>query len=457
MLLHNHLVRRTLSIKGTQLNRLFTFEFLCRFFIASAVGVEILSKGGNAADAAVAMAAALNVTEPCSTGIGGEAFALYFDAKTKRVSCLMGNGATSENYTLEFLRSKGYSDANPLPPRSALCISVPGAAALWEDLVQMHGSGKLSLSEVLAPSIKLAERGAPIGPITALQWSNGHFQGAEAQRVFLPDGATPKAGQLFRNPDLAQTFRTLGEQGARAGFYSGRIGAAVVKAAAAHGGVLSQADLDHHRTQFPEPISCVYKGVRVYEAPPPTHGLAALSALKMLESIAKGDAPAREGRGHEHQAHLGIECIRLAYADALNTICDPLVHPISTDKLLSDEYLHKRAATVGERSQPIPSQDYSAFKNSDTVMFCCIDAEGNGCSVVNSNYMGFGTGIVPDGCGFTLHNRGLNFSLQEGHPNVAGPRKRPYHTIIPGLVTREDDGSLYCTFGNMGGFMQPQV
>lgn len=333
------------------------------------------------------MAAALNVTEPCSTGIGGDAFALYFDAKTKRVTCLMGNGATSKDYTLEFLQGKGYSETNPLPPRSALCISVPGAAALWEDVVKTHGSKTLSLTEVLEPAVKLAERGFPVGPVTARQWSHGVLQGDEGHRVYVPNGKTPVAGQIFRNPDLAQTFRTLGEQGASAGFYSGRIGAAIVKTVAAHGGIISQDDLSHHRTQFPEPASCLYKGLRVYETPPPTHGVAALSGLRMLEHITKDGSGGKMSRGHEYQAHIGIECMRLAYADALNTVCDPLVHPMPLKEILSDAYLSKRAATVGERSQPVPAQDYSVFSNSDTVYFCCVDVEGNGCSMINSNYM----------------------------------------------------------------------
>ena len=177
--------------------------------LASAAGIKILNAGGNAADAACAIAAALNVTEPCSTGIGGDAFALYYDAKTKKVSCLMGNGATSKDYSLKYLSKKGYSETSPLPPHSALCVTVPGSAALWEDLMTQYGSKKCSFLDILTPAIDLAENGFPVSPVTAKQWSNGTLQGEEGMKIFKPNGRTPEAGELFKNPDLALTFRSL--------------------------------------------------------------------------------------------------------------------------------------------------------------------------------------------------------------------------------------------------------
>ncbi len=358
-----------------------------------------------------------------------------------------------------------------MDPHSGLCVTVPGAAALWEDLVSHHG--RLTLAQVLAPAIELAEDGFPIGPITAQQWTNGFLQGAEAFRVLKPkDGKGPQAGDVLRNPDLAETFRTLAELGAREGFYSGRIAEAIVAAAQEYGGVLDQDDLDYHSTAYEEPSSAVYKGIRVYETPPPTHGLAALIALKLVEEVERfycpGESPVKEvdaargppsfdfsapnkaERGSEYQAHIAIECMRLAFADALQHISDPRVNKLPLDELLSSHFIQHRAMQVNiNTASPVAASDFSAFEANETVYFCVVDREGNGCSMINSNYMGFGSGIMPKGTGFTLHNRGHNFSLQEGHPNEAAPRKRPYHTIIPALATCEADGSLYGVFGNM--------
>ncbi|CAM6002629.1 unnamed protein product [Sphagnum balticum] len=469
--------------------------------------------GGSAADAAVAMAAALNLAEPCSTGIGGDAFALYFDPKTKKVSCLMGNGASSRHVSLALLAERGFGTGpglQPLPRHHGLCVTVPGAVALWEDLLARHGSGNLTMSDVLAPAIEAAERGTVIHPVTAAQWAVSHLQGAEAMRVFkLPNKAphgtsesgdelthkpsngssmdrhTPAAGELFRNPDLASTFRQLAADGAQLGFYRGRIAAAVAAAVAQHGGVLDEEDLAHHRTEIAAPVAADYKGYRVYETPPPTHGVAALIALKLLEAVdARTGGSTENGqhirRGDERQAHVMLECMRLAYSDALGLVCDPLCceekERAQLEALLSARYIAARAALVTETSAEVSPGDPSPYLEGDTVYFCCTDQWGGACSMINSNYTGFGTGklftvfcpfsshstvgIVPLGCGFTLQNRGHNVSLEPNHPNVAGPRKRPYHTIIPGLITRpvsgqDDEEEFYCVFGNMGGFMQP--
>eukprot|EP01034_Spumella_vulgaris_P028975 gene28975-35939_t len=332
------------------------------------------------------------------------------------------------------------------------------------------------MAQVLAPAIELADDGFPIHPITAQQWSNGFLQGAEALRVLK---RSPTAGDVLRNPDLAETFRTLAELGAREGFYTGRIAEAIVAATKEFGGVLELEDLAHHTTAFDEPSSTVYKGIRVYETPPPTHGVAALIALRLIEEVEKlhsyksvtgtfsfsleedtpsfdFSAPNKTDRGSEYQAHIAIECMRVAFADCLQHISDPLVNEIPLKELLSDKYIKQRAERIHrENSSPVKAMDFAAFEASETVYFCVVDREGNACSMINSNYMGFGSGIVPNGTGFTLHNRGHNFSLERGHPNQAAPRKRPYHTIIPALMTKESDGSLYGVFGNMGGFMQP--
>jgi gamma-glutamyltranspeptidase/glutathione hydrolase len=396
----------------------------------------------------------------------------------------MGNGAASHNLSLEYLQSIGIglpSDGlAPLPKYSGLCVSVPGAAACWEDLVKTHGGGSLSLLQVLEPAIELAENGFPIHECAADQWSKGTFQGEEAISVFKPNnGSTPREGEIFRNPKLGETFRTLGTVGAANGFYSGRIGEAIVAAAREFNGVLDLEDLAAHRTEYVEPSSVTYKGYCVYETPPPTHGIAALQALQMMEALQLNSAHSYK-RGDPELVHQEIECMRLAFADALSYVADPTLGDTNTTAvqtsikaLLNPAYAQARASLIGGNAITVKSGDLSGFSHSDTVYFCCVDKHGNACSMINSNYMGFGTGISPVGCGFTLHNRGYNASLDPSHPNRLYPRKRPYHTIIPGekrvlsmsslrryilltgLITHAESGDFYATFGNMGGFMQP--
>jgi gamma-glutamyltranspeptidase/glutathione hydrolase len=417
--------------------------------LASAVGVKILQEGGNAADACVAMAAALNVLEPCSTGIGGDAFALYYDAKTKKVSCLQGNGSSPSGLTMEMLAARGIGcgpEQKRLDKFSGLAVTVPGAPMLWEDTIKSFGNK--SLADVLLPAIILAEEGFPISPMTAEQWAKGFLQGEESNRVLRPNGKNPIAGEVLYNPDLAKTFRILGERGAKEGFYRNEIAQAIVAAVQAYDGVLTLEDLNAHETSFEEPISILYKGYRIFETPPPTQGLAALIALSLLDKAAPDTS--LHSRGSELQAHVGIEAMRLAFADALNYLSDPRHHNTPVATLLSDDYISKRAAFIKDSSSHVQAGDASEFRDGDTVYFCCIDRDGNGCSMINSNYMHFGTGIMPTNCGFTIQNRGFNFSLQPGHLNELAPKKRPYHTIIPCLITRESDGSLFSTLGNMG-------
>jgi gamma-glutamyltranspeptidase / glutathione hydrolase len=450
--------------------------------LATAVGCRIIERGGTAADAAIAMAAVLNVVEPCSTGIGGDAFCLYYEASTKKVHSIQGNGKSGAAFNLAAVNAAGFGvgpGQQPIDFMHGLCITVPGSASLWDELVKTHG--RFSLAENLQPAIDLAEQGFPVAPQTAAQWEAGGLQGAEADRVLRPGGRSPYAGELFANPDLAATFRAIATQGVEAGFYGGRIADAIVQACAEFGGVLTKEDLAQHKVERDEPISVVYKGVRIYETPAPTHGLAALLSLSMLEQIDKqsGDRELAEGvvagaplnfrspkvpaRSSAEEAHRAIECTRLGYADALQYLTDPrfsLGELGSSDEvvaaLLRPENVAKRAALVdASRSIEVQPSDMAAFAHSETVYFCCVDKEGNACSMVNSNYEGFGSGIVPKGCGFTLQNRGHNFSLVPGHHNVAEPSKKPYHTIISSIATFEADGSLFATLGNMGGFMQP--
>lgn len=422
--------------------------------LATAAGLAILARGGNAVDACVAVAAAENVTEPNMTGIGGDCFALVYQAETQQVTALNGSGRAPAGLTLERLHAKGFGTAmglEPLPPYDPHTITVPGACAGWCDAMERYG--RLTLTDVLAPAIELAEEGYPVAPMTAVLWSAGvasQLSNSPGGRELLIDGRAPYPGEIFRNPTLARTFRAVAEGGADA-FYRGEISAAIAGTVQAQGGVMTEEDLAAHRSQWVEPISTEYRGHRVWECPPNGQGLAALLALNIVRGF---DLTEHEPLGVERM-HLLIEAMRIAFADARHYIADPDVEEIPIAELLSESYAVERRKLF-DPGRTNPDATFGVpVASSDTVQFCAVDADGNACSFINSNYMSFGTGIVPDGFGFTLQNRGHNFSLEPGDKNVLAPWKRPYHTIIPGLITRED-GSLYGPFGVMGGFMQPQ-
>ncbi|CAK0786946.1 hypothetical protein CVIRNUC_010160 [Coccomyxa viridis] len=432
--------------------------------LASEAGMRILQQGGNAADAAVAMAAALNVTEPCSTGIGGDAFCLFFEASSKKVTAMLGCGRSPAGLTLEEVRKRGIGGPE-LPPGSALCVTVPGAPALWEDTVKTFG--RLDLKQVLQPAIELAEEGFPVAPVTAYHWqaASMELRGPGKAAFLNPQGRAPGAGEIQKNPDLGRTFRSVAEHGAHEGFYKGRIAKAIVAALDKEKGVMTADDLAQHRSTVTRPIHTTYRGYTIYEVPPPTQGVAALMAMNSLEL--EGGLKGM-GWGSPQHLHAAIESMRLGFVDTLQYNADPEVVPVPIDDLISKEYAKRRRAELyrpdraavmepGILASPStpPTESNEGRRSGDTVYFNVVDGEGNGCSYINSNYMGFGTGIVPEGCGFTLHNRGHNFLLDAKHPNCLGPRKWPYHTIIPGIAT-DPQGDLFCTFGVMGAFQQPQ-
>lgn len=417
--------------------------------LATAAGLEILAKGGNAADAAVAAAAALNVTEPTSTGLGGDMFALFYRAQTRQVTALNGSGRAPAGLTLERLRREGLGSG--LPPFHPHTVTVPGACAGWCDLIERHGT--LSMADILAPAIRLAEGGFPVAPLTAHFWSRV----AERQLKIAPngheltiEGRGPRAGEIFRNLGLARTLRAVAEGGKQA-FYQGEIAEAIVEVLQGAGGCMAADDLAAHASTWETPASVTFGNFRVYECPPNGQGITALLALNLLEGFdLAGLNPLSVER-----LHLEIETLRLAFADTRWYVADPAFSP-DREWLLSKDYAAERRKLIDPKRATLDQQKGRPFASSDTVYFCVVDRWGNACSFINSNYMGFGTGIVPKGWGFTLQNRGHNFSLDPAHPNRLEPRKRPYHTIIPGLITREADGSLFGPFGVMGGFMQPQ-
>jgi len=428
--------------------------------LAVAAGLEILAQGGSAADAAVATAAAMNVAEPTSTGIGGDAFALYFEAATGQVTALNASGRAPAALTIDLVRKAGLFRDPQAPiadPYHPYTITVPGACSGWCDLVARHG--RLTMADVLAPAIRLAEDGYPVAPNTAYFWRRG----AERQLAralngheLTIEGRGPHAGEIFRNPGLARTFRRVAEGGKMA-FYQGEIAEAIVDVIQKAGGCLSLADLANHQATWDAPISTTYHGYRVWECPPNGQGLTTLIGLNILEGFdLSGLAPLSMER-----LHLQIESLRLAFADTRWYVADPHFGDIPVDQLLSKDYATERRKLIDPARATIDQRRGTPVASSDTVYLTAVDADGNACSFINSNYMGFGTGIVPKGWGFTLQNRGHNFSLDPAHPNALKPGKRPYHTIIPGMITvdrgpRTTEGQLYASFGVMGGFMQPQ-
>ncbi len=418
--------------------------------LAVAAGLDILRQGGNAADAAVATAAALAVTEPCSTGIGGDCFALYYDAQTQQVSALNGSGRAPANLNLATLNAAGMQDA--WTPFSVHSITVPGAAAGWCDTIDELGT--LSLAEVLAPAIALAEDGFPVAPLTSYFWARGterQLSKATNGEELTIDGRAPRKGERFRNPGMARTMRLLAEQG-KAGYYEGEIADAIIAVIKQNGGVMTHADLAQHTSTWVDPIHTDYHGMRVWECPPNGQGLAALLALNLLSELDIASlAPLSTER-----LHLQIEAMRLAFADTAWYVTDPEYSNIPVPELLSKSYAAERVKLINPEKATIDQVRGAPVASSDTVLLSVVDQWGNACSFINSNYAGFGTGIVPKGFGFTLQNRGENFSLDPNHPNVVAPHKRPYHTIIPGMLTNAADNSLIGPFGVMGGFMQPQ-
>ncbi len=417
--------------------------------LAVQAGLEVLAKGGAAADAAVATAAALAVTEPMATGIGGDAFVLYYQASTRQVLALNGSGRAPAALTLERLHRDGLE--GELPPQHPYTVTVPGAVACWHDLVAAHG--RLSLSAVLAPAVRLADEGFPVAPLTARSWQLSgparllsHPGGGE----LLLDGAAPQPGQIFRNPGLARALRRIGELGPEP-FYRGEIARSIAYAVQAAGGVLSEDDLARHHSTWDEPISITYRGLCVWECPPNGQGLVALLALNLLEGF---DLAHLEPLSPE-RLHLVIEALRLGFADAFWHVADPAFAPAPLEALLSRSYAAERRRAIDltrAGSDRVPG--FTSW-GSDTVYLSVVDGEGNACSFINSLFEGFGSGIVPVGWGFALQNRGRGFRLDPDHPDALAPGKRPYHTIIPAMVT-DADGALYASLGVMGGFMQPQ-
>jgi gamma-glutamyltranspeptidase/glutathione hydrolase len=424
--------------------------------LATQAGVKILEQGGNCVDAAIAVAASLNVLEPMSTGIGGDMFILYYEQKTGKVHGVNGSGRSPRNSSLEKVLK---DHQGSIPYGSVHAVTVPGAAACWVDAVEMFGSG-MPLTTVLDPAIRLAKYGYPASEICADMWKiKEPFLKSRLPNStdYLPGGKAPSQGDRVALPNLAATFEKLAKYGKK-GFYEGAVASAIVESVNSYGGCLTLEDLASHNTSFTEPISVEFRDLELFEHGPNGQGIVALMVIRMLNILeSKGLIKPLDEMQHNsvEYIHLITELLKIAFADGQWFVTDPEVVKVPTKGLLDPAYLEERAKLVDfKRASPIPNHGLPKYAG-DTVYFSVVDKDGNACSVVNSLYTGFGSGIVGKDTGVMLHCRGSNFSLDPECPNVFGPGKRPYHTIIPAM-TLHKDGKLDMSFGVMGGFMQPQ-
>ncbi|POS68614.1 gamma-glutamyltranspeptidase [Diaporthe helianthi] len=447
--------------------------------LATEAGLQILRDGGNAADAAIAAAAVLNLVDPSMTGVGGDAFCLFYRAKTRKVHALNGSGRSPANASLDGICEKlGIKDrkSGSIPNNSIHSVTVPGAAAAWLDVVDKYGSGQVTVSQVLAPAIRMAEEGAPISEISSYNWHNSE---KDLRRVVAEEGLlkwdpdwtgkfrAPRAGETIKNTSLARTFKLIAERG-KGGFYEGPVAEAIIETSQGHGGYLTLDDLKNHKSEEVDPISielnlsCAKAPVNLWEHPPNGQGIVAQMALGILAELEKdGKIPqfTLDDHNSSKYLHAMIQALRIAFADGSWHITDPNC-AVDPKHLISQSYLAQRAKLFDPaRSTDIegPGDPAGMHKTSDTVYLCVTDDEGNACSLVNSLSDNFGSRIIPHGTGFVLQNRGSGFHLgPEHHPNNFAPGKRPYNTIIPAMVTNASDGTLHTAFGVMGGAMQPQ-
>ena len=415
--------------------------------LASQVGLDILKNGGTAADAAIAANAMLGLVEPMSCGIGGDLFVLYWDAKTKTLVGLNASGRSPYGLTRQILQEKMLKE---IPESGPLSWSVPGCVDGWEMLRAKYG--KKSLDELLKPSIETAEAGFPVSEVIAGHWADSAkslAEHADSAATYLPGGKAPKTGEVFKNPNLAATYRLLATSG-RDAFYKGEIAKKIATFSEAEKGYLTLEDLEAHTSEWVPPVSTTYRGYDVWELPPNGQGIAVLQMLNILEAYDLS----KMGPGTPEYLHLFLEAKKLAYADRARYYADPAFSTVPVKELISKEYATRQRKRIDPNKAALDVPPGDPLKNGDTVYLCAVDAEGNCCSLIQSNFSGFGSQMVPGDLGFALQNRGCLFALDETHPNRLEPHKRPFHTIIPAMVTK--DGLPYFVFGVMGGDMQPQ-
>jgi gamma-glutamyltranspeptidase/glutathione hydrolase len=415
--------------------------------LATQVGLDILKKGGTAVDAAIAANATLGLMEPVSNGIGGDLFAIVWDAKTKKLYGYNGSGRSPKALSLKWFADNGYTK---IPSYGPLPVSVPGAVDGWFALHDRFG--KLSMKEDLAPVIGYARDGFPVTELIAFYWNLGVERLAKypgfAEQMTI-DGRAPKKGEIWKNPNLARTLEAIAN-GGRDAFYKGRIAHVIADYMQANGGFLAYDDLANHKGEWVEPVSTDYRGYTVWELPPNSQGIATLQMLNILEGYDFSKIPF----GSAEHVHLFVEAKKLAYEDRAKYYADPDFAKAPVDKLISKDYAAERRKLI-KADRALEKIEPSDVKlDGDTIYMTTADRWGNRVSLIQSNYRGMGSGMTPPGLGFVLQDRGELFSLKEGHANAFAPGKRPFHTIIPAFVTK--DGAPWLSFGVMGGDMQPQ-
>jgi gamma-glutamyltranspeptidase/glutathione hydrolase len=417
--------------------------------LATQIALDILKRGGSAVDAAIAANAALGLMEPTGNGIGGDLFAIVWEAESGRLYGLNASGRSPVNLTLDEFKKRGLET---VPPYGPLPVSVPGCVDGWFALHERFG--KISMERVLEPAVRYAREGFPVSELVAYYWGRsaevlaGYPGFAE---TFLIDGKAPKEGEIWKNPALANTLERIGKEG-RYVFYEGEFAEIIDAFMKREGGFLSYQDLATHGSEWVEPVSASYRGFELWELPPNGQGIAALQILNILERF---DLAAM-GFGSTDHVHHFVEAKKLAFEDRARFYSDPEFHEIPVAELISKEYAAERAGLIDpNRAARSYEAGNPALESGDTIYLTVADADRNMVSLIQSNYRGMGSGMCPDGLGFCLQDRGELFTLEEGHFNSYAPAKRPFHTIIPAFVTR--GGRPYMSFGVMGGATQPQA
>jgi len=420
--------------------------------LAAQAGAQILERGGNAVDAAIATNAVMALVEPHYNGIGGDLFAIYYEARTGKLYGLNAGGWAPAGLTPEFLEAKGFTR---MPGGGIQSVTVPGAVAGWDAMRSRFG--KLPMADLLAPAIYYADEGFPVTDVIADFWAGGATRLALeplAAETFLPGGRAPRAGEIFRNPRLAGTLRLIAQKGA-AGFYEGKTADAIVAISRLKGGTMTLADLKEYKPEWVDPISTTYRGWTVYELPPNTQGIAALMMLNIMERFPIADY----GFHTASTMHVEIEAKKLAYADMIRYVADPHFSNVPVTPLLGKPHGAERARLIDPRKaacdvQPSTLPGLTTSSGGDTIYLSVVDRDGNIVSLIQSLYSSFGSGIVPPDTGVMLHNRGALFTLEPGHPNLLAGRKRPLTTLVPAFMSK---GDVKIGFGIMGGFNQAQA
>jgi gamma-glutamyltranspeptidase/glutathione hydrolase len=415
--------------------------------LATQVALDVLKRGGTAVDAAIAANATLGLVEPTGCGIGGDLFAIVWDAKTKKLYGINGSGRSPAALTLEHFQKQGLKT---IPAHGPLPVSVPGTVDAWFELHARFG--KLPMTEILAPAIDYARRGFPVSELIAHYWALNARRlerFPNFRKTFMPGGRAPAEGEIFRNPDLARTYETIA-RGGRDAFYRGDIARTIDRYMRREGGFLRYEDMAEHRSEWVEPVSTRYRGHDVWELPPNTQGIAALQILNILEGY---DLRAM-GFGSPGHVHAFLEAKKLAFADRARYYADPAFYEPPIAHLVSKKYAAERRKLI-DPDRAMPSAPAGKLPGGDTIYLTVADEAGNMVSLIQSNYRGMGSGMVADGLGFVFQDRGELFDLTPGRPNSYAPRKRPFHTIIPAFVTK--DGKPFLSFGVMGGDTQPQM